>query len=164
MCADHLPPTRHIFQWFWLWMVCSMKHWVLEHIVLVHPPGTITGSILARLSSCSTLSKTWHLNESQASIHLVNENWPKTPLTQETISSSFIHPLIEDTTTFFKFIIQCFWLSLCTGKNYEWLQFGTIFLFSQTHWNFCFFMAGCFQSNRAFANVVDHGIRYHILP
>ena len=47
-----------------------------------------------RLSSCLTLSKTWHLNESQASTCLVNENWPKTPLTQETVSSSFIHPSV----------------------------------------------------------------------
>ena len=76
-----------------------MKHWVLEY--LVHPPGTITGSILAQLSSCLTLSNTWHLNESQASIRLVSENWPKIPLTQETVSSSFIHPLIEDPTAHF---------------------------------------------------------------
>ena len=29
---------------------------------------------------------------------------------------------------------------------------------------FVFFMADCFQSNHAFADVVDYGIRYHILP
>ena len=48
-----------------------------------------------QLSSCLTLSKTWHLNESQASICLVNENWPKIPLTQETVSSLFIHPSVR---------------------------------------------------------------------
>lgn len=97
-------------------------------IYLVHSPDTITGSILAWLSSCLTLSKTEHLNESQASICLVALDTfiPRN-------DQFFVHPSINwrcYDTLCFKFVIQYFWHSVGTGKNDEWLQFGTISLCS----------------------------------
>ena len=48
----------------------------------VQPPGMIKGSIFDVRSSCLTVSITWNLNESHAKIRRVNENFPRTLLTQ----------------------------------------------------------------------------------
>ena len=91
-----------------------------------------------------------------------------------------IHPLFNRRrydTLCFKF---GFWLCPCTGKK-RWtasvcyrlplqanilqlLFFLFLFVFVVFCFVFFFLMACCFQSNQAFADVVDFGIRYHILP
>ena len=45
------------------------------------------------------VSITWHWDESHAKIRRVNEKFPRTPLAQSKVSSSFIHPLEDDATT-----------------------------------------------------------------
>ena len=65
----------------------------------VQPPGMIKGFIFDVRSSCLTASIMWHLNESHTKIRRVNENFPRTLLTQSRVSSSFIHPLEDDATT-----------------------------------------------------------------
>lgn len=83
------------------------------------------------------------------------------------ISSSFIHPLIEDATTHFVLnsSFSTFDTLLALGKMMNGFSLvpspfaakcTETFVFS---WLFFFF-----QSNQAFANVVDRCIRFHILP